>query len=95
MVKFHCYIPVIRYFNATHALTVIFLEGKRLVYPLWMGYIIDAQSQHVLDVRWHGKLPDEQAVVIDKWCLQCSGQLVDNCLPPLGIEAPFRSAVSV
>jgi hypothetical protein len=78
MGNYYCYIPTIDYYNPTHSVTLLSVSDT----PVWLGFIVDATSDRVLDARWqvriNDKINDKIANQLDQWCLNCSGVIVSN-----------------
>ena len=69
MTIFYSYIDLPEYFKPTHSLSLLTLSPT----PLWLGFIVDAHSDRILDARWHGNKNDKNTLKIDNFCTQCTG----------------------
>tara|TARA_B100001113_G_scaffold331276_1_gene307494 strand:+ start:791 stop:1075 length:285 start_codon:yes stop_codon:yes gene_type:complete len=87
MTTFYSYIDLPEYFKPTHSLSLLTLGST----PLWLGFIVDAHSNRILDARWHGKKNDENASKIDSFCTQCSGV---NASETTQLKFPFTPLIS-
>ena len=72
--KLRCYIPMTLYYAPTHSVTLLSISDT----PIWLGFIVEEDTQRVLDARWSGDLATDTAMHIDQWCLQSSGVLYDQ-----------------
>ncbi len=72
--KLRCHIPMTLYYAPTHSVTLLSISDT----PIWLGFIVEEETQRVLDARWSGDLAIDTARHIDQWCLQSSGIIYEK-----------------